>query len=85
MSSIATRRLQKELKELHADCPQGTSDCTILCSYDTYESISCVIGIALVKADDFENWFLTIQVLGNSLYEVSTHPLCRLGRTAMKD
>ncbi|KAI5120212.1 hypothetical protein M0805_000027 [Coniferiporia weirii] len=47
MGSISTRRLQKELKEINNDCPQG---------------------IKLVKADDFETWFLSLQVLGESLY-----------------
>ena len=31
---------------------------------------SITLGIQLLKADDFETWFLSIQVLGESLYKV---------------
>ncbi|THH09427.1 hypothetical protein EW145_g2039 [Phellinidium pouzarii] len=51
MSSISTRRLQKELKEINNDCPQG---------------------IALVKAEDFETWYLSLQVLGESVFADET-------------
>ncbi|KAH8120704.1 UBC-like protein [Phellopilus nigrolimitatus] len=54
MSGISTRRLQKELKEIHNDCPQG---------------------IKLVKADDFETWILSLEVLGESLYVGETFML----------
>jgi hypothetical protein len=29
-----------------------------------------VIGITLLSADDFETWFFSIEVLGESLYQV---------------
>ncbi|KAL5518520.1 hypothetical protein ACEPAH_202 [Sanghuangporus vaninii] len=54
MSSISVRRLQKELREINKDCPQG---------------------IKLVKADDFETWYLTLEVLGESLYKGETFML----------
>ena len=31
---------------------------------------ACRAGIALLKADDFQDWFLSIEVLGNTLYQV---------------
>ncbi|KAG5651822.1 hypothetical protein H0H81_007294 [Sphagnurus paluster] len=30
----------------------------------------CPVGITLVKADDFLTWWFTIEVMGESLYEV---------------
>ncbi|KAG6902992.1 hypothetical protein C0995_008565 [Termitomyces sp. Mi166 len=30
----------------------------------------CPIGIDLVKADDFETWWFTIEVMGESLYKL---------------
>ncbi|TFL06242.1 ubiquitin-conjugating enzyme/RWD-like protein [Pterulicium gracile] len=49
MAAISTRRLGKELKEIHSE--------------------GCPVGVTLVSADNFECWYFTIQVMGESEYE----------------
>ncbi|QRV91586.1 ubiquitin-conjugating enzyme [Ceratobasidium sp. AG-Ba] len=51
MSSIATKRLNKELKEL-LDPEKGPPT-----------------GIRLINTDDLKTWILSIEVLGESVYE----------------
>lgn len=68
--SFMSRRLQKELTDLHTngtpvgeyplyhtlpDCSRGVRICT---------------GITLLRADDFQAWFLSIEVLGDTVYQV---------------
>ncbi|KAG6837218.1 hypothetical protein H0H93_013086 [Arthromyces matolae] len=38
-------------------------------------SEGCPVGIALVKADDFETWWFSIEVMGESLYKDEKHML----------
>lgn len=73
MSSISSRRLSKELSEIKSEgCPVGVSlsphPSAIQCLIDPAASS----GINLLKADDFQTWFFTIEVKGDSLYEVSS-------------
>ncbi|KAH0590195.1 hypothetical protein H2248_000368 [Termitomyces sp. 'cryptogamus'] len=35
----------------------------------------CPVGITLVKADDFETWWFTIEVMGESLYKDEKYTL----------
>ncbi|TFK47955.1 UBC-like protein [Heliocybe sulcata] len=49
MAGIASRRLAKELKEIHT---QG-----------------CPVGIQLLSADNFEEWHLSLEVMGDSQYQ----------------
>nr|GAT46027.1 predicted protein [Mycena chlorophos] len=55
MASISSRRLQKELSEIHSE---GTP-----------------VGIKLLKADDFETWWFSIEVMGESLYKSEVYTL----------
>ena len=82
MSSIAAKRLAKELREIHmSGCPVG--ECEMLCipirAQDSRKRNPCtslwslcyvVVGIKLVQADDFEKWIFSIEVMGESLYKV---------------
>lgn len=36
----------------------------------TRPDLICAAGITLVKADDFATWWFTIEVMGESLYQV---------------
>jgi ubiquitin-conjugating enzyme E2 W len=69
MTSIASRRLRKELMEINAEggCPVGMSRLALALVLDCNDVRP---GITLVKADDFETWFFTIEVMGDSLYKV---------------
>ncbi|KAG9314745.1 UBC-like protein [Chiua virens] len=49
MATVSSRRLRKELSEIHAE--------------------GCPCGIKLLSAEDFETWFFSIEVLGESLYQ----------------
>lgn len=70
MASVSSRRLRKELSEIHAEgCPCGSSFCLNLAHVFTPQHV----GINLLSADDFETWFFSIEVLGESLYQVSPH------------
>jgi ubiquitin-conjugating enzyme E2 W len=79
MSSIAARRLRKELVEINTDggCPVGScdSDSTIVVSL--HISYRLALGINLLKAEDFETWLISVEVMGESLYQVSPKPLDR--------
>jgi len=66
MSSISSRRLRKELNEIQAEgCPTGVS-----CLSAKRSDLTLAPGITLLSADDFETWFFSIEVLGESLYQV---------------
>ena len=70
MGSISARRLGKELSEIRQEgCPVGE-----LCPHSCptiHHDLCHWAGIKLVKADDFETWWFTIEVMGESLYKVS--------------
>lgn len=68
MASVSSRRLRKELSEIHAEgCPCGNIFCLNKVHLFTPHP-----GIKLLSADDFETWFFSIEVLGESLYQAST-------------
>jgi len=72
MASISSRRLAKELKELAtAGTPVGMSS-SLIRGIST--EIIVLTGIKLLKADDFETWILSLQVMGESLYKVWNKP-----------
>ncbi|KAK2459727.1 hypothetical protein APHAL10511_008261 [Amanita phalloides] len=64
MASISARRLAKELAEIKTDGARGLIDIR-------YGGK----GITLVKADDFEKWWFTIEVMGDSLYRTEVFTL----------
>lgn len=67
MASVSSRRLRKELSEIHAEgCPCGNTFCLNVVHLFTPHP-----GIKLLSADDFETWFFSIEVLGESLYQAS--------------
>ena len=74
MTTIAARRLRKELVEIHSEggCPVGM----FVIRRAVFRSPESTVnippqGIQLVKADDFETWYFTIEVMGESLYKVA--------------
>jgi ubiquitin-conjugating enzyme E2 W len=68
MASVSSRRLRKELSEIHAEgCPCGNSSCLSLAHLFTPQRA----GIKLLSADDFETWHFSIEVLGESIYQAS--------------
>ena len=68
MASVSSRRLRKELSEINAEgCPCGTYFCLSVAHLFTPQHA----GIKLLSADDFETWFFSIEVLGESLYQAS--------------
>lgn len=68
MASVSSRRLRKELSEIHAEgCPCGNSFCLSLAHLFTPQHA----GIKLLSADDFETWHFSIEVLGESLFQAS--------------
>lgn len=70
MSSISARRLQKELKELHGgECPVGKHIQSDLI-FSRVPFVYQMLGVTLLKADDFETWYLGLEVLGESVYRV---------------
>jgi hypothetical protein len=84
MASISSRRLAKELKEIHAGCPTGAFTSLYLTAILRFNMAGNELGINLIDADNFERWFLELEVLGESLYKVrvSSFPLYS-GRTDM--
>lgn len=67
MASIASRRLRKELQEIQTEgCPVG--------KFYTHISLPSGrvfgVGIKVLKADDFETWLFSIEVMGESQYQV---------------
>ncbi|KAF9234950.1 ubiquitin-conjugating enzyme/RWD-like protein [Melanogaster broomeanus] len=66
MASISARRLRKELNEIHAEgCPCGNRIHVLTSRPLTWQ----YLGIKLKRADDFETWIFSIEVLGESLYQ----------------
>jgi len=55
VASISSRRLSKELKEIHND--------------------GCPVGINLLRADDFQEWLLSIEVMGESPFKGEVYTL----------
>ena len=85
MASISARRLAKELREIEAEgCPVGkrllpASNCLVRVKRlkrraRTNIHSRCYLGINLVEANDFSKWLFTIEVMGESLYQV--HVFC---------
>ncbi|KAG6371556.1 hypothetical protein JVT61DRAFT_9262 [Boletus reticuloceps] len=74
MASVSSRRLRKELSEIHTEgCPCGN----IFWLNVAHLFTSQRTGIKLISADDFETWFFSIEVLGESLYQASSrHSPC---------
>lgn len=77
MASISSRRLAKELREIQAEgCPVGACLHTSaqletgVHDADTRCNLLVLLGINLVEATDFSKWVFTIQVMGDSLYQV---------------
>jgi ubiquitin-conjugating enzyme E2 W len=74
MASISARRLAKELHEIKSEgCPVG--GCFRLTSPEpchslNYTHLPPLLGIKLVEANDFSKWLFTIEVMGESLYQV---------------
>ena len=68
MAAISSRRLGKELKEIVAEgCPVGTS----LHDLNVWlRNRPTVVGITLLQADNFEKWLFSIEVMGESQYQV---------------
>ena len=67
MASIASRRLSKELQEINTEgCPVGTSRTRVSPPSDWVFDA----GIKLLSADDFETWLFSIEVMGESQYQV---------------
>lgn len=75
MASIASRRLGKELREINSQgTPVGAmSLLAILPIGQNSRHKHRDLGITLVSADDFQKWFFTIEVMGESLYKVSLY------------
>jgi ubiquitin-conjugating enzyme E2 W len=79
MASISARRLAKELNEIKSEgCPVG--GCFRLISHEPARSLNYIhiyschyVGINLVEANDFSKWLFTIEVMGESLYQVRFH------------
>lgn len=68
MAAVSSRRLRKELSEIHTEgCPCGNSVSPNVAHPFTPQHA----GIKLLSADDFETWFFSIEVLGESLYQAS--------------
>jgi len=79
MASISARRLAKELREIQAEgCPVGESFVRLLpvsTVLDYAQPGSLCSGITLLEANDFARWLFTIEVMGDSLYQVRfEHP-----------
>lgn len=68
MTSISSRRLRKELTEIQTEgCPTGTFSHLLYVQLTDSPSIT---GITLLSADNFETWYFSIEILGESLYQV---------------
>src|SRR6267154_6534954 len=82
MASISSRRLQKELKEITTEgCPVGTS-AHYLKVFVKGIYVTVFPGITLVEANDFEKWLFSIEVMGESQYQVrrvNTRCHCTIG------
>lgn len=77
MSSISARRLSKELSEIKSEgCPVGKCEIAAPKANSAIglalpnSNYRFILGITLVKADDFATWWFTIEVMGESLYQV---------------
>ena len=78
MASISARRLAKELHEIKSEgCPVGgyfhltSLEPAVVVSIQVIHIYSChYLGINLVEANDFSKWLFTIEVMGESLYQV---------------
>ncbi|KAH0838675.1 hypothetical protein J3R83DRAFT_7002 [Lanmaoa asiatica] len=58
MASVSSRRLRKELSEIHAEgCPCGNTFCLDIARLFTPQ----YAGIKLLNADDFETWHFSIE------------------------
>lgn len=70
MASISSRRLAKELHEIKTEgCPVGMQP-DILIVPDSNAEGHGYVGINLLQAEDFAAWQFTIEVMGESLYQV---------------
>ena len=67
--SVSTRRLQKELSEIKT---QGTPTGMSMPYHSGRRRAHAAVatGIALLSADDFQTWILSIEVLGDTVFEV---------------
>ena len=76
MASISARRLAKELREIQAEgCPVG-EPCVLLLPLPLLSTyLGFYSGITLLEANDFTRWLFTIEVMGDSLYQVCSEHL----------
>ncbi len=67
--AVSTRRLQKELTDIKKEGPpvgESPNHRTGKCTAELYN----ISGIELLSADDFATWYLTVEVLGDTVYQV---------------
>lgn len=70
-TSISARRLGKELRDLQTNgCPVGQS-IPVPSPSHSFDLTSHLLGIEIIEAEHFDSWTLSIEVLGETVYQVS--------------
>ena len=69
--AVSSRRLHKELMSLKMEgTPVGMPSLLLRVDFESIEARSWIPGIELLSADDFATWYLSVEVLGDTVYEV---------------